>query len=162
MVASKFSLAISEIFCPYIHGINSNSDPLIVDTFLVFATISLEEFYDEEHEEIIELMTTHYNTILNNTSIELHHPFIRNYRNIARNFIRLEIVKLNFLYTGELVCTMHTFWIKIIQRKWKKIYMERKNILYYRKKLCNMMNRELIGKYKINNYYPHFKLGIKI
>lgn len=160
MTLSKFCLGISEIFCPFIHGINQDSDPEIIYKLIVFAQITLDEFYDEEHEEILELISNQYNTVLNNTNSNLSHPHIRNYRNIARNFIRLEIIKLDMLYSGELVCTFHTFWIKIIQRKWKKIYNERKIILNYRKKINNMRDKELIGKYKLYNHYPEFKLGI--
>ena len=160
MSSSKFDLAISEIFSPVIHGFNINSDQEMASRFLVFTTMTNEEFYNNEHEELIEIVLQQYNTMFNNAINELLHPFIRNYRNIAKNFIRLDIVNLEVLETEETICTIHTFWLKIIQRKWKKIFNERKKILTYRKSMRHIMERELMGRYKVNHYFPEFKLEL--
>lgn len=162
MVLSKFSLAISEIFCPGIHGFNINSDQEMASRFLVFSTFSPEEFYNREHEELIDIVCEQYDTILRNAPNDIAiHPIVRNYLNIAKKFVRIDIVKLEVLETEETICTIHTFWLKIIQRKWKKIYNERKKIMAYRKNIGHLRERELMGRYKTNNYYPEFKLDLK-
>jgi hypothetical protein len=159
-LTSKFNLGISEIFSPVIHGLNINSDREMASRFLVFTTISNEEFYNNEHEELIDIVTQQYDRLFDITPNTVLHPFIQTYRNIAKNFIRLDIIKMDVLETEETICTIHTFWIKIIQRKWKKIFNERKKILNYRKNIGNLMSRELMGRYKKNNCFPEFKLGL--
>lgn len=63
------------------------------------------------------------------------HPTIRNYRNIVlnSNYIKPEIAEYIILPTQETIAILKTFWIRIIQRTWKKIYFLRKNII---KKRC--------------------------
>ena len=127
MLQSKFELGISEICCPYIHGtaphilygfpnMDNNSD--IVSRFLVYSTHSSQEFYDNEHIGLIEHVHSSYDERMNNDAT-FTHPHIRNYREIAKKLIKLDIISLEVLETRETVCTIHTFWIKIIQRKAK-------------------------------------------
>lgn len=160
--SSKFELGISEIVCPRIHVssnfiLNNNSN--IVSKFLVYTTYTAKEFYDNEHVSLISMVYNEFNNLITNNTI-ITHPYIRNYREIAKNFIRFDILSIEVLETGETVCTIHTHLIKIIQRKWRKIYNERKTILMYRKKLRNLRERELTGKYKVRHDYPDFKLGL--
>jgi hypothetical protein len=42
-------------------------------------------------------------------------------------------------------CILKTFWIKIIQRRWKKVFRERQRILQGRKTLASIKYRELNG-----------------
>ena len=42
-------------------------------------------------------------------------------------------------------CILKTFWIKIIQRRWKKVFRERERILRGRKTLASIKYRELNG-----------------
>jgi len=95
------------------------------------------------------------------------HPTIRNYSNIINDakYIKLEIIKKEILPTQESVCVIKTFWIKIIQRKWKQIYSKRMLLLIKFKNYRNLLNREINGKYpnglKLRDY-PEFKLNLKI
>ena len=56
------------------------------------------------------------------------HPTIRNYHNIISNpnYIKPEIGEYIILPTQEAVAILKTFWLRIIQRKWKKVFQERK------------------------------------
>jgi hypothetical protein len=56
------------------------------------------------------------------------HPTIRNYHNIISNpnYIKPEIGQYIILPTQEAVAILKTFWLRIIQRKWKKVFQERK------------------------------------
>lgn len=62
------------------------------------------------------------------------HPTIRNYHNIISrpNYIKPEIGQYIILPTQEAVAVLKTFWIRIIQRKWKKVFKERKEQLRLR------------------------------
>ena len=51
------------------------------------------------------------------------HPIVRNYLKIATHpyLNRLQIVEVHRLETGEDIAILKTFWIRIFQRKWKRI-----------------------------------------
>lgn len=64
-------------------------------------------------------------------SAYFHHPTIRNYYNIIHreDYIKPEIGLCILLPTSESIVIIKTVWIKIIQRKWKKVFVERKRII---------------------------------
>ena len=51
---------------------------------------------------------------------------------------------------GTYSVVIKTFWLKIIQRKWKKIFNERKQILSKRMQLSSMIHREIHGTWPIS------------
>jgi hypothetical protein len=69
------------------------------------------------------------------------HPYIRNYNHINKNILQIQIAEKIILKGGECVAILKTFWIKIIQRTWKKVF---------RKYLFDKYLRELRG-YKVLN-----------
>jgi hypothetical protein len=52
---------------------------------------------------------------------------------------------------GSYTVVLKTHWIRLIQRRWRNIYNERKRVLSYRKKLSTMRHSELTGK---SRYFP--------
>jgi len=92
--------------------------------------------------------------------LALKHPTIRNYKNIISksDYIKPEIAKYIILPTQESVAILKTFWIRIIQRTWKKIYKLRKEVL--RKRCCPgaISTFELTGKWPEHcAYLPRLK-----
>jgi hypothetical protein len=79
-----------------------------------------------------------------------NHTIIRNYKNIIEkeNYMKPEIAKCLYLKGGECVAIFKTFWIRIIQRVWKKIYKERKIILDKRKSYSHIKFKELRGNWQ--------------
>lgn len=79
----------------------------------------------------------------------LNHSIIKNYKNIITNpkHFQPHIAKCIYLDGGQYIAILKTFWIKIIQRKWKKIFQERKNILQMRKSFKSLYHREITGKW---------------
>ena len=154
-IQSRYSLGACDIFHPQIHGFNENSDKNIIGKFLLYETFNPEEFYDGEHLIMIDIYYNAYNTFyLRNIQ---SHPTIRNYHNIVSNptFFKIEIIESEVLPTLETICVIKTFWIKLIQRKWKKIYKARIDMLAKIKNPRNLMLREYSGKFPIGlNYYP--------
>ena len=75
------------------------------------------------------------------------HKLIRNYHNIIRgsNYIKPEIAECITLPTGENIVIIKTMWIKIIQRKWKKVYAARQHIIKCRSCPSSLSTRQLTG-----------------
>jgi len=77
------------------------------------------------------------------------HKLIRNYHNIISqpNYIKPEIAECITLPTGEHIAIIKTMWIKIIQRKWKKVFSARKHIIKCRSCPASLSTRQLTGKW---------------
>ena len=162
---NRFTLGICELFHPYIHGVNDDSDTTICEKLIVHSTFKAKKFYDFKHEQLINCVNNSYEYLYNINRLyrQESHPTIRNYYNIVNksNYIKVNIIEIETLPTQEVVCIIKTFWIKIIQRKWKKVYKERNLLLQKMKNPLNLMKRECSGKFhiKIRNY-PEFKLTL--
>jgi hypothetical protein len=67
----------------------------------------------------------------------------------------IHIIKLDIGTDGVFNAILKTFWLKIIQRKWKKIYKQKQDIIRKRKSLFSIRNREIHGCLKDGtDYYP--------
>jgi len=93
-----------------------------------------------------------YNNLNNNMKT---HSIIRNYNQlvIQPNYIQLHIAKVIYLSGLECVAILQTFWIKIIQRTWKKIYKKRCTIIALRKSPISLFYKERYGKWSDNCLY---------
>jgi len=71
-------------------------------------------------------MKEEYNYVYN-----VNHEFYRNYKNIIRrqDYIKPEIAQCIYLETNECVAILKTFWLKIVQRRWKRVYKQRMDLL---------------------------------
>jgi hypothetical protein len=93
-----------------------------------------------------------------------NHPTIRNYHNIISrpNYIKPEIGEYIILPTQEAIAILKTVWLRIIQRKWKKVFAERQNIIKQRCYLPYLREREIYGKWpNLCNYLPGLKGMLK-
>lgn len=111
-----------------LHGTNNNTN--LNNNFLNLYSLTHDEFFDtiefnELNNFIIEKTLELYNHNKNNSNMQ--HLSIRNYWEIYKQISKqLQIVEINTLETGEEISIIKTFWIRLIQRKWKKIYQIRK------------------------------------
>jgi hypothetical protein len=171
---------ICELFCPSIHGKTLDSDPSIETHYLVYdrfdgiSGISLQELdnpdidtdneYDTDDDAIdenhvmrmpmaIQHLAYFYREIMP-LDFVISHPIIRNYEHIVRrsNYIQPEIGEYILLPTQEAVAILKTFWLRIIQKKWKKIYKIRQNVITLRKSPASLFAREVTGKWPANCY----------
>ena len=87
------------------------------------------------------------NNLLNNENIV--HPLIQNYKNIInnKNYIKPEIFQKVYLKGGECCAILKTFWIRIVQRSWKRIFKERVRIRQLRKRLTAIMYWQMTNKW---------------
>jgi len=92
----------------------------------------------------------------------LTHPFIRNYNKIISNkkYIQLHLAKNILLETGEIICIIKTYWLRIIQRTWKRIYKERQIIIQKRKNPSAIFYFQQNGKWpKDCCIFPSLKIS---
>lgn len=169
---NKYYLMLCELHYPPIHGKTSNSDfniethYLVYERFQPFTGLALscleDDYYANRQNEmyrlndVIKLLKTYYSSNI----IDLEHPTIRNYHNIINreNYIKPEIGQYIILPTYEAIAILKTFWIRIIQRKWKKIIAQRKQIILCRMNPIALHVRQVTGKWPDNcNYLPGLK-----
>ncbi len=172
----KNYLMLCELHFPAIHGKTADSDPHIETHYLVYdrfeprtgisySCLDDEEYYtdgeyvsdgsDNENSgytinDSIAFLKNHYANPSNFNRASLgSHPTIRNYHNIIsrQNYIKPEIGKYIMLPTQEAVAILKTFWLRIIQRKWKKVFQERNNMIRNRLGLYSLYMRHITGKW---------------
>ena len=121
MIETAYQLAICEVYHPILHGQTETSSPQINNHFLVYTTIELSDFYSgaylyEEHS------LRRYRKAVRLLHGSIDHPTIRNYAKVEKKYIRLEIIQADVLSGDEEVAYLKTFWLRLAQRRWKKIY----------------------------------------
>ena len=167
----RFNLVLCEILNKNIHGNDANIDGhyLIINKFDASTGSAIcsdsgsdsGSDYDSEEDDdsssSLELFTNDYNDYYHQIQLTVKHSFIRNYKYIiARpDYIRPEIAECIVLPSQHTVAIIKTIWIKIIQRKWKKVYAERKRIIKLRMLYSSLKTREITGKWPSScNYLP--------
>jgi hypothetical protein len=110
------------------------------------------------NDSIENLRNYYYELLHNNNSCTIH-PIIRNYKNIISkiDYIKPEIGEYIILPTQEAVAILKTFWLRIIQKKWKSIFKERQKIIKYRITHNFLFIKEITGKWPDYNYLPGLK-----
>jgi hypothetical protein len=172
----KHYLMLCELHYQGRHGKTEHSDPNIETHYLVYdrfdpitgisySHLNEYEEYDTDDEydsdsdiidnlvrindEIIFLKQYYSNPTHTNPRYFGKHPTIRNYHNIVlkSNYIKPEIGEYIILPTQESVAILKTFWLRIIQKKWKKVFQERKNVIKQRCNLSNLSIKEIRGRW---------------
>ncbi len=146
VIEPEYQLAICELYHPYFHGnIVDETEVVknyIYNSYLCAYTIEDDEMYDDD------LYPTDNSGPwgLRQERIwpEIEHPTIRNYRNIVRQY-QLDIVQPIYLSTGHMMCIPKTFWLKIIQRKYKKYYKELQKRIQRAKNPKVLLRRQITG-----------------
>jgi hypothetical protein len=209
-------LGLCEIFHPYMHGFNKNSDPMILGQFLVccsknFAidsidsdlysdsdylsefdseinsdsdseleieiedfsptSVSYVEFYNSAPpiQNLLQPYFTNYAiinefeylNILKSQMLKIYqtkqifidnlqHSLIKNYENIIKMpyYIKPEIFQKVYTKSDHCFAIIKTFWIRIVQRSWKRVYKERIRIKGLR------MRPNSIIYYQTTNKWP--------
>jgi hypothetical protein len=138
-------LAYCEVYKPSHHGkLNTDIHDIkyIYTSLLYQLELSLDNFYDTNIDSERNTWETN-GPWLGHTHDEsiFYNPFIRNTRAIKLN--DLHIVERVY-YKDYIFCIIKTFWLKILQRKWKKYYH---NMMTKRKNIKNLQLRSVYGKW---------------
>jgi hypothetical protein len=177
-MSNKYNIVLCELFHGKIHGLTNNSDKNIWTHFILSYKLDIFEIeeYDENNISIYETIYLNDNSIngdigylrhqyhnyYRTTALWIEHPIIRNFINIIsrNNYIKPEIAQCIELETGETIVILKTFWLRIIQRKWKKYIAEIKRIQNIRKKISSLNQRQLTGKWPRNARYLPSIIGL--
>lgn len=156
----SYQLAICEMFHPVLHGQDENSSPQINNHFLIYTIIDLSDFYNNAYLFEENSLKRYMKAIqLLHSSLDETHPTIRNYSAVTNKYIRLEIIQTDVLEGQEEVAYLKTYWIRLIQRRWKKVYKARKEILIQERKIKTIQERQRTGKNSIHfSKWPVFNL----
>lgn len=157
----SFNLAICELHIPDLHDFMDVAVQEITNHFIVTNIVELDEFYSDDYKDDIAILKECYLLWLyepNEESVVLAdritHPVIKNYREIIDNgnYIKVDIILVDYI-GDEMVAIVKTFWLRLIQRKWKRLYKERKYIV--KKRIATLRQREINGKWTIGlNHFP--------
>ena len=143
---SQYAIAICEIHNKQLHGFDENSSSDIQSHILASYVFDTEEFFDEITDgSMLNIMRRSYEDRMSTLS----HDNIRNYSNIVSNpsYFTFDVVKLYELDGNETVVAKKTHLIKIIQKKWRKIYNERQRIIKGRQSLRALHERQITGQW---------------
>jgi hypothetical protein len=169
--SNKFKLMLCELHYTPIHGKTKQSYKTIETHYLVIECFdgltgeaidsdsdsesdtdsesidSLNSSTEFESDLQISLEQTNefYQTVTN--ARYAPHTCIRNYFNIISrpDYIKPEIGLQIKLDTGETVAIIKTFWLRLIQRAWKRVYKKRQEIVNGRKQISSLHCVRLTG-----------------
>lgn len=145
-----YQLLLCELHCPDLHGKTEESYANVENHYIVYDTFdpitkishSMEAFDadDFDFDSITDCETLDDHLVVLDDEITflqkiyskplaITHPTIRNYKQfIGRpDYIRAEIGEVILLPTQEKVAILKTFWLRIFQRKWKRLFREKNN-----------------------------------
>jgi hypothetical protein len=125
------------------------------NSFSKYNLVLCEKYNQYIHGSINGEVNYHYLTHIKFKYIDMN---IINYYINNNTMCKLEIAECLYLETGHCISILKTFWLKIIQRTWKKICKDRKNITKKRSNLKALFHREICGKWPENCIqYPYLR-----
>ena len=91
------------------------------------------------------LQSTSDNTLL----VGYLYPLLRNYSDIVSRPYnpKIDIVLMEYLPGLEAVAYIKTVWLRLIQKRWKKLYKQRCHVIANRMKIKSLQFKELHGKW---------------
>lgn len=140
-------LGICELYNPMLHG---GDNTTMRYRYLINYEITLEEFYNNSYNEIIDIIRREYQRFdFNGIHKNIINNDYENYVNIVHNnkYFNLNLIDEDYLETDELTGTIQTHLLSFVQRKWKKIYKERQRVIRLRKSPKAQFYRKLHGKW---------------
>jgi len=96
------------------------------NTLLLASTVSRKTFFKYDYNDIVDY--------LNNHSVLFQH-----------NYSKPEIMLLQIDNNEVYNVVLKTFWIKIVQRNWKRVCKERKNITRHSGNILNYIKNNELG-----------------
>jgi hypothetical protein len=159
---SKFKLGIVELYNKRLHGFTRDSYSKINGNYLIlesfdYRTISRTRTINYYFKKVL-MASRHYTfNSCYNRDINIDHNIIRNYKNIVnkQTYYHPQIIEPIYLPSGEHICIIKTFWLKLIQRKWKKIFQEKKALWRRRASPSALFYKMIHGRWPDNcNHMP--------
>ena len=122
IINSKYNLVFCELHNDKIHGKTPEDATYMNGQFLVISKFKrldtkylneMSKFYNKSYKRQLTQITPH--------------SIILNYSNIINkdNYIKPEIAECIYLTGSECICIVKTYWLRLIQRTWKRVYKTR-------------------------------------
>jgi hypothetical protein len=146
---APYQLGICEVFHPAFHGQDANSTSGIHAQFLIYTTMGSADFYSDNYLYEVRSLSRYHNATLQLLNGSAEHPSIRNYDVVYNKYMRLEIIQADVLTGNEEVAYLKTFWLRLVQRRWKKIYQARREMLQKRSGIKALQERQRTGQWPI-------------
>ena len=142
---TKYNIVLCELYN------NTHGTPNINSQHLYYNYLTIYRFKTLDINEINEIVFVYndcYEFIENRNILS---P-IRNFENIStrENYVKPEIAECVVLESGHNVSILKTFWLRLVQRRWKNIFRNRKNILRLRCQSTTLKFREVNGHWPAN------------
>ena len=173
MGSPTYRIVLCEIYNEYIHG--PSNDPMINSHYLIIGKFNpyYDSYYSDDSDlasetetddsediddydrdslpidDLMELHREKYISEFIRHTVRYKHPVIRNYRRIVLRptYIQPEIAKCIILHSGESVAILKTFWLRIVQRAWKRVFSERNALMKKRCSPSELYYRQTRGKW---------------
>lgn len=135
-------IGICELYNKTVHG--GNNDYMKYNYMMSFE-VELDEFFSGEYIDYINLMKDIYS----NDDRFYSNDDYSDYSKIVSNpkYYTVNILDDWETDDDEICCVIKTHYIALIQRKWRKIYNERKRIISLRKNPREIIYRGIYGKW---------------
>lgn len=132
----SYKLVLPQIYNSTIHG-----NPYCDGHYLVHRTLKNTNYYNPTNVRDMQFINNHDRLFM--------HAFIRNYSRIIGTvgFAQPQIAECMYLSGGEYVAILKTFYIRIIQRAWKKTFAQRVQIQQQKKQVDNILYRLKHGRW---------------
>ena len=131
----------------------SESDQVMVNQALSITNYAIKN--EIEYLKDIRIMClSAYNTIESNSGKPLKLKAIKNYQTIIRSSRYMQPEIFEKVYIDEICCAViKTFWIRIVQRSWKRVFKERARIEALRRTIKAILYWQMTGRWPENCAY---------
>ena len=148
---ANYELSYIELYNTSRHSDLSNlsekKQNYIQNNYLLMHSVKPETFlkHTEKLGKLIKKAQRYYTQVIHQNNAEYK---------FQNNHASLDIIKrvYNNDYTFAIV---KTFWLKMFQRRWKKIYQNKKDIIQKMKNPQNLFHRQIHGKWPFNTNIYH-------
>ena len=121
---NKFKLVLCHIYHDALHG--KPKDAAVLSHYLA---IEIFKWFDiAQMRKMSHFYNSSYKVL---PASKLKHRIVRNYPAITASgdYVKPEIAQCIELPTLECVCIKKTFWLRLVQRAWKRVFQERRAII---------------------------------
>lgn len=144
-----YAVGICELYHEKLHGVLSPQEKEINTHYLLLYKCKSREMKNiAKHIKycirLIEYLKQIHTTQL--AGEDNMHDVFPNYPKLMEH-CSPEIVEYFYLPSHHCICIKKTFWIKIIQRTWKRLFAERKRVILERSQYGAIRHREVFGRW---------------
>jgi hypothetical protein len=140
---TRFNIVLCEIYNNALYGVPES--PTVDASYLALYRFKRMNYYVCDMAN--DFQERYADLFRENSPVINNHPIIRNYKNIVTRmgYIKPEIAECIYMDSGHCVCILKTFWLRIIQRTWKRVFAERRRITRIRQSPAALFYRQRTG-----------------